>query len=48
MNEQDILKWANNKLIKAKKSTKINSFDDPALKNSFPLLDLIDAIQPGR
>jgi hypothetical protein len=48
MNEESILKWANNKLKTANKSTKINSFDDATLKNSLPLLDLIDAIRPER
>ncbi|XP_062380556.1 plastin-3 isoform X1 [Sardina pilchardus] len=42
-----IVKWVNKVLLEAGKSTKISSFKDKEISTSLPVLDLIDAIQPG-
>uniref|UniRef100_A0A8K9WZE4 Plastin-3 n=1 Tax=Oncorhynchus mykiss TaxID=8022 RepID=A0A8K9WZE4_ONCMY len=46
-NDDDIVKWVNTTLSKAGKTTKISSFKDKEISNSLPVVDLIDAIQPG-
>jgi len=45
--EQEIIKWANQKLREAEKETNILSFQDSAISSGLPLIDLIDAIKPG-
>ncbi|XP_022240806.1 plastin-2-like isoform X2 [Limulus polyphemus] len=45
--ETQIVEWVNMKLQDAGKSTSIRSFQDSAISNAIPVIDLIDAIQPG-
>jgi len=45
--ESEILKWANNKLRDAGKTSTISGFQDQAISTGLPLIDLIDAIKPG-
>ncbi|KAL6480010.1 hypothetical protein MHYP_G00110430 [Metynnis hypsauchen] len=47
VNDDIIVKWVNKTLSGAGKSTKISSFKDKEISSSLPVLDLIDAIQPG-
>ncbi|XP_012687408.1 plastin-3 [Clupea harengus] len=42
-----IVNWVNKTLLEADKSTKISSFKDREISTSLPVLDLIDALQPG-
>ncbi|XP_063046202.1 plastin-3 [Engraulis encrasicolus] len=46
-NDDIIINWVNKILAEAEKSTKISSFKDKEISTSLPVLDLIDAIQPG-
>ncbi|XP_023344853.1 plastin-3 [Eurytemora carolleeae] len=45
--EGDIIKWVNDKLQTAGKSSKISSFQDGSISTGLPLIDLIDSIKPG-
>jgi len=45
--EGEIIKWVNEKLAEAGKTSKIRSFQDPMISSGMPLIDLIDAIKPG-
>ena len=45
--DQDLINWANNFVKKSGKSTKINSFKDPTLRNALFFIDLLDSIKPG-
>ena len=48
VSDQEILKWANTTVQKAKPSAKtIRSFKDPSLTTSIFFLDLLDALRPG-
>ncbi|XP_030621707.1 plastin-3 isoform X1 [Chanos chanos] len=47
VNDDIIVNWVNKTLAEAGKSTKISSFKDKEISSSLPVLDLIDAIQPG-
>lgn len=47
VNDDIIVKWVNQTLAEAGKSTKISNFKDKEISSSLPVLDLIDAIQPG-
>ncbi|XP_058483723.1 plastin-3 [Solea solea] len=47
VNDDIIVKWVNEKLAGAGKSTKISSFKDKAISSSLAVLELIDAIQPS-
>lgn len=47
VNDDIIVKWVNNTLAEAGKSTKISSFKDKEISSSLAVLELIDAIQPG-
>uniref|UniRef100_A0AAR2LCA8 Plastin-3 n=1 Tax=Pygocentrus nattereri TaxID=42514 RepID=A0AAR2LCA8_PYGNA len=47
VNDDIIVNWVNKTLSGAGKSTKISSFKDKEISSSLPVLDLIDAIQPG-
>lgn len=42
-----IKNWVNSTLAEAGKSTRISSFKDKEISSSLPVLELIDAIQPG-
>lgn len=42
-----IIKWVNQTLKSANKSTSISSFKDKSISTSLPVLDLIDAIAPN-
>ncbi|GFS82591.1 plastin-1 [Nephila pilipes] len=45
--EKEIVEWVNNKLKEAGKDTNIRSFQDHSVSTALPIIDLIDAIQPG-
>lgn len=45
--DQDILEWANEKVRKAGKETKMDSFKDSTLANSLFFFDLCSALAPG-
>ncbi|XP_073470247.1 plastin-2 [Aquarana catesbeiana] len=47
VNDDTIINWVNETLREAGKSSSISSFKDPKISTSLPVLDLIDAIQPG-
>uniref|UniRef100_A0A8C0SN91 Lymphocyte cytosolic protein 1 n=1 Tax=Canis lupus familiaris TaxID=9615 RepID=A0A8C0SN91_CANLF len=47
VNDDIIVNWVNETLKEAEKSSSISSFKDPKISTSLPVLDLIDAIQPG-
>uniref|UniRef100_A0A2I3RWX8 Lymphocyte cytosolic protein 1 n=1 Tax=Pan troglodytes TaxID=9598 RepID=A0A2I3RWX8_PANTR len=47
VNDDIIVNWVNETLREAEKSSSISSFKDPKISTSLPVLDLIDAIQPG-
>ncbi|XP_057204809.1 plastin-3 isoform X1 [Triplophysa rosa] len=46
-NDDIIVNWVNKTLSQAGKSSKISSFKDKEISSSLPVVDLIDAIQPG-
>ncbi|XP_069474368.1 plastin-1 [Ambystoma mexicanum] len=46
VNDEVIIKWVNQTLAGAKKTTSISSFKDKFISTSLPVLDLIDAIAP--
>ncbi|KAG8445308.1 hypothetical protein GDO86_010191 [Hymenochirus boettgeri] len=46
IDDQTIINWVNEKLVSANKSSSINSFKDPSISTSLPVLDLIEAIEP--
>jgi len=45
--ESEIIHWANQRLQDSGKESSIKHFQDPALKSSLPVIDLIDAIKEG-
>ncbi|XP_074817059.1 plastin-2 isoform X1 [Natator depressus] len=47
VNDDIIVNWVNETLTEAEKSSVISSFKDSKISTSMPVLDLIDAIQPG-
>lgn len=47
VNDPVIINWVNKTLTEAEKSSKISSFKDKHISTSLPVLELIDAIQPG-
>jgi hypothetical protein len=47
ISDNDIIAWVNTTLKNAGKSSKINSFKDPSCSTALPVIDLVDAIQPG-
>lgn len=47
VNDDVIIKWVNQTLASANKSTSISSFKDKSISTSLPVLDLIDAIAPN-
>ncbi|OWK00751.1 hypothetical protein Celaphus_00016527 [Cervus elaphus hippelaphus] len=47
VNDDTIVNWVNETLKEAEKNSSISSFKDPKISTSLPVLDLIDAIQPG-
>lgn len=48
INDQEILKWANNTIRKAKPGARaIRSFKDPSLTTAVFFLDLLEALRPG-
>lgn len=47
VNDEVIVKWVNETLAEAKKSTKISNFKDKEISSSLAVLELIDAIQPA-
>ncbi|XP_029472920.1 plastin-1 isoform X2 [Rhinatrema bivittatum] len=47
VNDDIIIKWVNQTLVNAKKTTSITNFKDASISTSLPVLDLIDAIAPN-
>ena len=47
VSDMDILKWANNMVVKGGKSSTIRSFKDPSLANGVFLLDVLHGLKPG-
>ncbi|NXY84071.1 PLSL protein, partial [Alcedo cyanopectus] len=47
VNDEIIVSWVNDTLTAAGKDSTISSFKDSKISTSMPVLDLIDAIQPG-
>ncbi|XP_075692091.1 plastin-3 isoform X2 [Rhinoderma darwinii] len=47
VNDDIIVNWVNKTLAEAGKSSSIHSFKDKGISTSLPVVDLIDAIQPG-
>ena len=47
VSDMDILKWANNMVVKGGKASTIRSFKDPSLANSVFLLDVLHGLKPG-
>lgn len=47
VNDDTIISWVNETLQQAGKSSTISGFKDGKISTSMPVLDLIDAIQPG-
>ncbi|XP_059506418.1 plastin-2-like isoform X1 [Stegostoma tigrinum] len=47
VNDDIIVNWVNQTLSESGKSSSITSFKDKEISSSLPVLDLIDAIQPG-
>ncbi|RIA92783.1 fimbrin [Glomus cerebriforme] len=45
--DNDLIKWANDTVSRGGKSSKINSFKDPTLRNGIFLIDLLNSIKPG-
>lgn len=45
--EKEIVDWANRKLREAGKQTQIRGFQDPCICDARPVIDLVDAINPG-
>uniref|UniRef100_A0A914Z628 Calponin-homology (CH) domain-containing protein n=1 Tax=Panagrolaimus superbus TaxID=310955 RepID=A0A914Z628_9BILA len=45
--DKEIVRWVNEKLQSAGKSTQIRSFQDSVIADAIVVLDLIDAIKPG-
>lgn len=45
--DQDIVNWANQKLASSNKTSRFESFKDPALSDGRVVIDLIDSIVPG-
>ena len=47
MSDAQILKWAQETVVKGGKSSKIRSFNDPQLSNAHFLLDVLNGLAPG-
>uniref|UniRef100_A0AC35FXB2 Calponin-homology (CH) domain-containing protein n=1 Tax=Panagrolaimus sp. PS1159 TaxID=55785 RepID=A0AC35FXB2_9BILA len=45
--DKEIIKWVNEKLKSARKTSHIQSFNDSTISTSHVILDLIDSIKPG-
>jgi plastin-1 len=45
--DQEIVRWANDKVKQGGKSSSMRSFKDPSLSNAVFFLDLLNAIKPG-
>ena len=45
--DQEIVRWANDKVKQGGKSSTMRSFKDPSLSNAVFFLDLLNAIKPG-
>ena len=48
MEDADIIQWTNFTLEAAGKTSTITSFKDPIIKTSLPVIDLLDALRPGK
>ena len=48
MEDADIIQWTNFTLEAAGKTSTITSFRDPIIKTSLPVIDLLDALRPGK
>ncbi|CAI8055093.1 Fimbrin [Geodia barretti] len=47
ISDPEIVDWTNTTLRDSGKTTSITGFRDPAISNSMPVIDLVDAIKPG-
>ncbi|XP_065192722.1 plastin-2-like [Sycon ciliatum] len=47
INDADIVDWANRTLADGSKSSSIQSFKDPSIATSLPVIDIVDCIRPG-
>ena len=45
--DQDMVRWANDKVKQGGKSSTMRSFKDPSLSNAVFFLDLLNAVKPG-
>jgi len=45
--DNEIIAWANEKVLASGKSKKISSFHDPSLKDGIFLIELVDAVRPS-
>lgn len=45
--DSDVVRWANDQVKAAGKTSSMRSFKDPSLKTAHFFLDLLDAIKPG-
>lgn len=45
--DSEIVRWANDKVQRNGKRSKMSSFKDPSLKNALFFLDLLDCLKPG-
>ncbi|KAK4055360.1 fimbrin [Microbotryomycetes sp. JL221] len=45
--DQEIVRWANDKVQQGGKRSKMSSFKDPSLKSAHFFLDLLDSLKPG-
>ena len=46
--DREIVAWVNDKLKAAQKKNSISSFNDQSISNGKVVVDLIDAIRPGK
>ncbi|CAG8626200.1 2429_t:CDS:10 [Acaulospora morrowiae] len=47
VNDDDLIRWANDTVSRGGKSTKMRNFKDPSLRNGIFLIDLLNGIRPG-
>ncbi|CAG8554513.1 4182_t:CDS:10, partial [Acaulospora colombiana] len=47
INDDDLVRWANDTVNRGGKSTKMRNFKDPSLRNGIFLIDLLNGIRPG-
>lgn len=45
--DQDMIRWANDTVVRGGKATKMSSFRDPSLRSGIFFLDVLNGIKPG-